>query len=137
MASFSTTAPPGRALFWAGIGVCLLGVALMAAQFGMKVLVVPWYAPALATLGALLLLMAIARRLSIVRVLALLLVAALAGFQWYFIVTLMKLPTYEGSAQAGTPFPAFASSLADGRPFTEADTRDGSRRVMVFFRGRW
>ena len=29
------------------------------------------------------------------------------------------------------------STFADGRPFTDEDLRDGSRHVMVFFRGRW
>lgn len=142
MATFSTTAPPtqrspGRAWFWAGIGACLLGLAALPAQFGMKYLAVPWYAPVLATLGALLLLLAVARRPGVVRVIALLLVAGFAGLQWYFLVTLTKLPAYEGQAQAGMSFPAFTSTFADGRPFTEADLRDGSRRVMVFFRGRW
>jgi hypothetical protein len=65
------------------------------------------------------------------------LVAAFAGLQWYFLVALMKLPAYEGPAQAGNPLPAFHAIRADGRPFTEADLRDGSWRVLTFFRGRW
>ena len=64
------------------------------------------------------------------------LVAAFAGFQWYFLVSLMKLPDYAGPAQAGKQFPAFAATLADGRPFTDADLRDGAAR-HGFFRGRW
>jgi hypothetical protein len=51
--------------------------------------------------------------------------------------SLMKLPAYEGPARPGQEFPAFASTYPDGRSFTEADLRDGSRRAMVFFRGRW
>jgi hypothetical protein len=127
----------GRAYFWAGIGVCLLGLALAMVQFSLKYLAVPWYTPAMATLGALLLVVAVARRRSIPRVIALVLVAALAGLQWYLIVSLMKLPAYEGPARAGQQLPAFRSTLADGSSFTEADLRDGSRRVLVFFRGRW
>src|SRR4051812_12057301 len=131
----ATVSPPierstGRVSFWAGLAVCLLGVALAYAQFNMKRLVVPWYSPALATLGALLLLLALSRRVSVVRVIALLLVTAFAGFQWYFLGVLMKAPAYEGPALAGSRLPAFRATFADGRPFTEVDLRDGSRRVM-------
>jgi hypothetical protein len=138
-----TTAPQanhpsrGRAYFWAGIFAWLLGLGLAAAQFGLKHLAVPWYSPVLATLGVALLVVAVAHRRSIPRVIGLVLVAAFAGLEWYFLVSLMKLPAYEGPAQAGKPFPAFTATLADGRPFTDADLRDGSRRVMAFFRGRW
>ena len=137
------TTPPaagrsrGRALFWAGVAACLLGLVLAFAQFSLKIVGVPWYTPALATLGAVLLVVAVARRRTVPRVVALVLVAALAGFQWYTLGSLMKLPAYDGPAQPGRPFPAFRASHADGRPFTDADLRDGSRRVMVFFRGRW
>jgi arginine exporter protein ArgO len=127
----------GRPYFWAGVGVCLLGLAVAVAQVSLKYLFVPWYSPVLATLGAFLLLGALARRRSIPRVIALVLVAACAGLQWYLLVALMKLPSYEGPAQAGKQLPAFSATLADGRAFTEADFQDGSRRVMVFFRGRW
>jgi hypothetical protein len=142
MATLLTTTPAkersrGRAYFWAGLGACLLGLALTAVQFSLKHLAVPWYSPVLATVGAFLLLVSLARRRSISRVIALVLVAALAGYQWYALVWLMKLPDYQGPARAGQQLPAFSAALADGRPFTEADLRDGSRRVMVFFRGRW
>ena len=127
----------GRGYFWAGVGLCLLGLALIFAQFSLKILIVPWYSPALATLGALLLLVSLARRLTIPRAAALVVVLALAGIQWYFLGSLMKLPAYDGPARAGQQLPAFNSTLADGRPFTDADLRDKSRHVMVFFRGRW
>src|SRR5262249_34701824 len=138
-----TTTPPvtersrGRAYFWAGIAACLLGLALAVIQFRLNFLFVPWYTPVLATLGVFLLLVALARRRSIPRVITLTLVTALAGLEWYTLVVQLKLPTYEGPAQPGQQFPAFTTTLADGRPFTDADLRDGSRRVLVFFRGRW
>ncbi len=142
--STASTSPPrtdrstGRGYVWLGIALCLIGVGLVVAQIvALKILVVPWYSPALATLGALLLLVAVARRHGVFRVIVLVLVAAFAGFQWFFLVSLMKLPEYTGPAQAGKPFPAFQAALADGRPFTDADLRDGSRTVLVFFRGRW
>jgi hypothetical protein len=131
------TRSAGRVYFWVGLVACLLGLVLAMVQFSMKFLFVPWYMPALATFGALLLVVAVVRRVSILRVTVLLLVAAFAGFQWFFLGSLMKLPAYEGPARAGRQLPAFHSTLADGRPFSEADLRDGSRRVLVFFRGRW
>jgi hypothetical protein len=142
MATLETTVreaqrSPGRAFFWVGIGAALLGPAVAAAQFSLKQLFVPWYSPVLATFAIVLLLVAVARRRSILRVGALVAVAAFAGWQWYILAVALKLPAYEGTAQPGQAFPAFHSSLADGRPFTEADLRDGSRRVMVFFRGPW
>jgi hypothetical protein len=127
----------GRAYFWAGVSACLLGLVLTLAQFSLKYLFVPWYSPVLATLGVFLLLRAFARRRTVPRVLALVLVSACAGLQWYFLVSYVKLPAYDGPAQAGKPLPAFSATLADGRPFTDADLRDGSRRVLDFFRGRW
>jgi hypothetical protein len=139
MATLPATQPTssGRAYLWAGIGACLLGLALVALQFlGLKHLAVPWYSPALATLGALLLLAAVARRRTIPRVAALVLVAVFAGYQWYFLAVQMKLPDYAGPARAER-FPAFHSTFATGGSFTEADLHDGSRRAMVFFRGRW
>jgi hypothetical protein len=127
----------GRGYFWAGIAACLLGPALVAAQFQLQHLIVPWYSPVLATLGVFLLLAAVFRRRSVPRLIALVLVAAFAGLQWYFLAVLMKLPEYAGPARAGEPIPAFHSTLADGQPFTEADLRDGSRHALIFFRGRW
>lgn len=126
-----------RSYFWAGLAACLLGPPLIVAQFSLNYLVVPWYSPVLASLGAILLLVAVVRRRSIPRVVALVLVGAFAGLQWYALGSLMKLPSYEGPAQAGKTLPTFSTVLADGRPFTEADLQDGTRRVLVFFRGRW
>ncbi|HEY7331058.1 MAG TPA: hypothetical protein VH592_25705 [Gemmataceae bacterium] len=128
----------GRAYFWAGIGACLLGVALVFVQmFGLKYLIVPWYSPILATLGAVLLLLSVVGRCSITRIVVLVLVAAFAGLQWYALGPMAKLPNYVGPAQPGKQLPSFQVVLADGRSFTEADLADGSRRVMTFFRGRW
>jgi hypothetical protein len=100
----------GRAYFWAGIGACLLGLGLFFVQFALKYLFVPWYSPVLASVGAGLLLAAVTGRRSIPRLTALLVVTALAALQWYFLVSMMKLPDYTGPAQAGKQLPAFNAS---------------------------
>jgi hypothetical protein len=133
----TTNRSTGRGYLWGGLALCLLGLVLTIAQFSLKYLFVPWYSPALATIGAFLMLRALAGRRSIPRMIALVLVAAFAGLQWYVFGSLMKLPSYEGPARAGKSLPAFTAMFADGRPFTDADLRDGSKRVLVFFRGRW
>ena len=137
--AMTTDRSRGRGYFWAGLGACLLGVALVLIQFRLAYLWTPWYSPALATVGALLLLASVARRLTVVRVLALLLVAGLAAYQWFVFGWATRLPAYEGPVHKGEPFPAFSSTRADddGSSFTDADLRDKSRHVMVFFRGRW
>ncbi len=134
----TTQRPTGRAYFWGGVGLFLLGLGLMPVQlFGLKFLVVPWYSPVLATLGALLLLVALTRRVSVLGVVALVLIAASAGLQWFVLAVMIKLPDYQGPARVGEQLPAFEAAYADGRSFTDVDLRDGSRRAMFFFRGRW
>ena len=141
MATYSTTAPVqersrGRGYLWAGIGMCVLALALVVAQFSLKHLMVPWYLPIMTTLGALLLLVAVAQRLTITRIVVLGLIVVLAGLQWLMMTTL-KLPSYDGPARAGQPIPAFQAALADGRTFTDKDLQDGTPSVLTFFRGRW
>jgi hypothetical protein len=114
----------------------VLGLAATVIQFSLMIMKTPWYSPVLATIGAILLVVALAHRRSIPRVIGLVLVVGLAGLQWYFLGVLMKLPDYKGP-QAGRPVPAFAATLADGRTFRDEDLRDGGRNVLVIFRGRW
>src|SRR5438093_9090561 len=83
----------GRGYLWLGIGLSLLGVALVIAQFALHQMIVPWYMPALTTLGVLLLLGSLAQRRSITRIVILVLIVGLAGFQWYFLIHIAKLPT--------------------------------------------
>lgn len=138
--STTSTANPrasGRVYFWIGLALCLLGPVAAAVQFGMKQIVTPWYVPGLTTFGAILLLLAVGKRRSVTRLIALVLVVLFAGFQWYLLAVLMKLPQYEGPIRAGESMPAFQATLADGQPFTQDDLRNGTRHVLVFFRGRW
>jgi hypothetical protein len=127
----------GRALFWLGIGVSLLGIPLSMLQISLKQLFTPWYVPALTTLGVLLLAWSMARRRTVVRGVALVLFALLAGFGWYMLGWLAKLPEYTGPARPGAKLPAFETTLADGRAFTEKDLETGVPTVLTFFRGRW
>src|SRR6266705_4116944 len=89
------------------------------------------------TLFRSLLLGSLARRRSITRIVALVLIVALAGFQWFFLIHVAKLPSYEGPARAGLKMPAFQTALADGRTFSDKDLQDGTSSVLTFFRGRW
>jgi hypothetical protein len=123
--------------FLAGLGFCVLAVAIAVAQVALKHLVTPWYLPALTTLGACLLVLSFVRRRTAVRLATLLLVVVLAGLEWFFFAVMARLPEYHGPATVGRPIPAFQTALADGRPFTSDDVRDGKASVIVFFRGRW
>jgi hypothetical protein len=57
--------------------------------------------------------------------------------EWYLMGVVFRTPVYAGPAQPGKVVPTFQASLADGRPFTEADVKQGTSTVLVFFRGRW
>jgi hypothetical protein len=137
--STATTDDParGRGYALAGIAVSLLGPLLFVVQISLKSLFVPWYSPILGTLGAVLLLIAVTHRRTLLRLTAFVVVAAVAVLQWYFLGVMMKLPEYDGPARPGDELPSFNSTFADGRPFTPAILRDGTRRAIVFFRGRW
>ena len=143
MNAVSTAAPVqerslGRGYLWGGIGLCVLGLVAVAVQWMvLKQLFAPWYAPVLATVGLALVVCSLAQRRSVTRFIALVLIAALAGFQWYFLLVLSRLDPYNGPALVGEKFPAFQTTFADGRPFTDKNLQDGIPSVMVFFRGRW
>lgn len=127
-----------RGFLWGGLACVVVALALVFVQFVvLRWLTAPWHMPVLLTLGALFLGVAVAQRRSVIRVVLLVLVVALAAFQWFFMASMSRLPSYDGPAQAGQPMPAFQSTFADGRVFTEKDLQDGKRSIMVFFRGRW
>lgn len=128
----------GRGLLWAGIALAVLAIGLLAVQwYGLGALFVPWYMPLVTAVGALLVLWSLARRFTIVRVVALLLLVALAGVEWYTLAVEARLPEYAGPAEEGKKLPPFQTTLADGSSFTQNDLEDGQRRVLTFFRGRW
>ena len=132
-----TNRSSGRGLLWAGIALAGAAIGLIFLQLWMRIAAIPWYLPILTTIGVLLVLWSLSRRFGILRIVVLVLLVALAGFEWFSITIGGKLPGYTGSAQAGKTLPPFETTLADGSPLTDADLRDGKRRVMTFFRGRW
>jgi hypothetical protein len=128
---------PGRALLLVGVLVAVAGPALMILlMFAAKLLITPWYAPLLGTLGVALIILAMVRSRSIWRWTALVIFTLLVAFQWWALVA-MRTPAYTGPVKDGQPFPKFATTLADGSAFTQADLKGGQDTVMVFFRGHW
>jgi hypothetical protein len=133
----STRAHPGRAVFLLGVLVALAGPVLMILlMFAAKILITPWYAPLLVTLGVALIVLALMRSRSVWRWTAMVIFTLLAAFQWWALLA-MRTPAYTGPVKAGQPFPAFATTLADGSAFTQADLQGDQHTVMVFFRGHW
>jgi hypothetical protein len=133
----TTPRHPGRSLLLLGVLVAVawpvLNIVLM---FGAKILIAPWYTPLLGTLGVALIVLALMRSRSIWRWTAVVIFTLFVAFQWW-IVLAMRTPPYTGPVKDGQPFPAFATTLADGSAFTQADLQGDQNSVMVFFRGHW
>ena len=103
----------------------------------MKLLVVPWYMPILATVGALCALVSIRKRPTWTRAIALVILAVLTAGEWYFLLSMSRLPEYKGPVQVERKIPEFTTTLADGSTFTEKDLQKGTPTVLVFYRGHW
>jgi hypothetical protein len=129
--------PPRRPWFLVGVIVFFLGIGAYVIQFRLKQFVTPWYAPVLATLGVALMGVSVWQRRGILRSIGLALFVLLCGFEWFLLLVATRTPAYTGPAQPGQKMPAFATTLADGRAFTNHDLENGSGSVLVFFRGRW
>ena len=126
----------GRLFLLLGLGLAVLGVVAYLVQFSLQRLTVPWYMPALAVVGAVLVAASLWEKRTVWRVLALAAVVLLGGFE-LFVLNAMRLPPYTGPIAVGRPFPAFEAKLADGTPFTQDDLVGDQNSVLVFFRGRW
>jgi len=132
-----TARHPGRSLLLVGVLVAISGPVLMILlTFAAKILIANWYGPLLGTLGVALMVMALMRSRSVWRWTALVIFTLLAGFGWWALFA-MRLPAYTGPVKNGEPFPAFASTLADGAAFTQEHLKGDQHTVMVFFRGHW
>jgi hypothetical protein len=105
-------------------------------MFAAKILITPWYAPLLGTLGVALIILALMRSRSIWRWTAAAIFTLLVAFQWYALLA-MRTPPYTGPVKDGKPFPAFATTLAEGSAFTRDSLKGDQNTVMVFFRGHW
>ena len=133
------SAPPrARPYFLLGTLVFALGVVALVVQFFiLKRLAVPWYLPVLGTVGVALMVLSVARRPRILRILGLVVFVLLTGGEWFLILA-SKLPEYQGPAKVGATIPAFAATLAnDGSPFTDQDLKKETPTVLLFFRGHW
>ena len=128
----------GRLWLWLGVGLFVLGFLLNFVQvFVLKYLVTPWYVPILATGGALLALVSVRQRPTWTRVIASLVLALLCAGEWYFILSMSRLPEYKGTVQVDKKIPEFTTTFADGSSFTEKDLQKGTPTVLVFYRGHW
>jgi hypothetical protein len=127
---------PGRLFLAIGLGLAVLGVAAYVVQIAAQRLMAPWYMPIAATLGVVFVVVSLWQTRTIWRILALLLVVLLAGAEWTLLIA-GRLPAYTGPVAAGQPFPPFATTRADGTPFTQDDLQGDANNVFVFFRGRW
>src|SRR5215831_14192930 len=133
----STARHPGRSLLLFGVFVAVAGpVLMMLLTFAAKILITPWYAPILGTLGVAMIILALTRSRSIWRWTAVVIFTLFVGFQWWALLA-MRTPAYTGPVKDGEPFPAFATTLANGSGFTQDDLKGDQNTVMVFFRGHW
>src|SRR5215475_13331180 len=133
----TTSRHPGRSLLLLGVLAAVAGPVLMILlTFAAKILITPWYAPALGTLGVALIVLALMRSRSLWRWMAVVIFTLFVAFQWYALLA-MRTPAYSGPVKDGVPFPAFATTLAGGSAFTQADLKGDQNTVMVFFRGHW
>jgi hypothetical protein len=126
----------GRLLLLLGLSLAVLGVGAFAVQMSLKRLMAPWYMPALALLGVILVVISLVERRTVWRALALFAVVLLAGAELAFMYA-VRLPAYTGPIAVGRPFPAFETLRADGTSFSQRDLAGDRNNVLVFFRGRW
>jgi hypothetical protein len=120
----------------AGLGLAVLGVAAYAIQLSFQRLMLPWYMPAAALIGAACVVASLRKRWTVWRLLALVVVVVLAGVEFMGLYA-MRLPPYAGPIAVGRPFPEFEARRADGTPFTQDDLVGDQYHALVFFRGRW
>src|SRR5262245_20180357 len=133
----SNVRPRRRPLFLLGILLCLAGPIIYFFQVSRAQLIVPWYLPALTTIGVLAMGLSFAQRRGVWRIIGLAAFVLLCVFEWTFFLVLSKTPAYAGPAQPGRQVPEFAAAYSDGNPFSQQDLRGNGRTVMLFFRGRW
>jgi CDP-diglyceride synthetase len=132
-------APPRHGpLFLLGVVLFFLGPGIFFVYYvQLRHLTTPWYLLVLSTAGVLLMALSAWQRRSAWRGLGVIVLGLVCGLEWFFIVSLSRVPAYTGPAQPGRKLPAFTAALADGRSFTEKDLEDGKPAALVFYRGHW
>src|SRR5215475_8818168 len=102
----TTSRHPGRSLLLLGVFLAVAGPVLMILlTFAAKILITPWYAPLLGTLGVALIVLALMRSRSIWRCTTVVIFTLFVGFQWWAVLA-MRTPAYTGPVKDGQPFPA-------------------------------
>ena len=127
---------PGRLAAFLAFAVVLLSFLIYGLQVAAHVLTVPWYVPIAGTAALLLMVRSLLLARTRWRVVGTVVLALLAGGEWYGLVWRSRLEPYDGPVKVGEPFPAFTTERADGTPFTQDDLKGGQNTAMVFFRGR-
>ena len=131
-------APPRRwPLFLVGILLFLAGPVIYFVQINRQLLETPWYAPALASLGVLVMAVSVGQRGGRFRKVGLVVFVVVCGLEWYWLAVGTMNPVYHGPAQAGRALPPFTTTLADGKVFASEDLAKGGSSVLVFYRGHW
>jgi hypothetical protein len=132
-----TRGHPGRVYLILGPLVAVAGLVIYYFQLQAKILTAPWYAPVFATMGVVLLVMALLLSRSVWRWAAVALFTLLAAAEWAMLLVFMNAPAYTGPVKPGQTFPEFATTRADGSTFNQDSLKGDQNTVMVFFRGRW
>src|SRR5579864_6419659 len=87
---------PGRSWLLLGVLVAIAGpVVNILLMFAARILITPWYAPLLGTLGLALIILALLRSRSLWRWTSVVFVTLLVAFQWW-VVLAMRTPAYTG-----------------------------------------
>lgn len=129
-------ATKGRGRVAIGVGLAVIGIATYLVQVATHRLFVPWYMPAMATLGVILIAASLWQARTRWRVAALLFVLLLTAGEWTFLLA-TRLPQYAGPVTLGKPMPVFSTLRADGGAFTPDDLKGDQNTAIFFFRGRW
>ncbi len=135
------TAPTTRQrrwpLFTLGVVLFVLGPFGYFLMLKTKHLDTPWHAPALATIGLVLMLLSLRNRPKLWRSLGIVPFVAICALEWMLVIVFFRTPPYAGPARPDEKLPLFQTTLADGKPFSDGDLAVGTPTALVFFRGRW
>lgn len=135
-----TSAPQrsaGRGLLWVALGLVVLSVVLCIVQYSLGRLMIPWYLPGLTTLAALLVLVSLLRWRTVVRIVLFLLLAALAGMEWHFLLSAARLPDYAGPGTSRKDAAAVSDHAGLRRSLHRRRLARRRARALIFYRGRW